>query len=138
MSTYWNDELCHYGVLGMRWGVRRGRAEKAYGRASKKLAKLSNQIEKHQSESTRYVQKSENLRHRPLFSSKSRADEALARASKEQYKANQKMRKAKKWIASMEKEFSTTSIKLSQEQLQLGKDYANRLSLASSVKAMTY
>ena len=31
-----NDELMHYGVLGMKWGVHRGHTSKAYGKASKK------------------------------------------------------------------------------------------------------
>ena len=41
-----NDELMHYGVLGMKWGVHRGHASKAYGKASKKLNKLENKVDK--------------------------------------------------------------------------------------------
>lgn len=35
-----NGELTHYGVMGMKWGVRRGRASSAYTKAVKKQNKL--------------------------------------------------------------------------------------------------
>lgn len=42
------NELYHYGVLGMRWGVRRGRTSQVTAKAQKKLAKLDNKVDKYQ------------------------------------------------------------------------------------------
>ena len=43
-----NNELMHYGVLGMKWGVRRGRSDKVYVKAQKKMAKLDRKVDKYQ------------------------------------------------------------------------------------------
>lgn len=34
-----NDELMHYGVLGMHWGVRRGRTGQTIAKAQRKMTK---------------------------------------------------------------------------------------------------
>ena len=40
LPDYYKSELYHYGVLGMKWGIRRGNSANAYANASKKLTKL--------------------------------------------------------------------------------------------------
>ena len=42
----YSSELYHYGVLGMKWGIRRGNTAKAYTKASKKLTKLDKKVDK--------------------------------------------------------------------------------------------
>ena len=60
-----DGELCHYGVLGMKWGVRRGNSSKAFAKASKKKNKLDK-----------------------------KANEYNLKSAKLKYKANKKMTKA--------------------------------------------
>ena len=38
------NELMHYGVIGMKWGVRRGNVAQAYSKATAKRKKLDNRV----------------------------------------------------------------------------------------------
>lgn len=40
-----DNELMHYGVLGMKWGVHRGRVAQSYGKAVAKRNKLDKRVE---------------------------------------------------------------------------------------------
>lgn len=42
-----DNELMHYGVLGMKWGVRRGHSKEVYAKAQKKMAKLDRKVDKY-------------------------------------------------------------------------------------------
>lgn len=123
-----NDDraLMHYGVLGMRLGVRRGRVSNAYSKASKKLNKMSAKIETAQRNANKQMYKADKKRYSP-FSSEKSVQKARVKASKAQNEVNRKMYKAKKWIDNMSKTFKKTPQAMSREQLALGKKYAQQL-----------
>lgn len=125
MSTYVineNGELKHYGVIGMKWGVRRGKTAKAYEKASKKLQKLSKkadkQLERAYNQRERAYQKADSF-----FSTERGRRKALSRANKAMRDATRSANKARRWVRSMEKTFANTDVKLTQEQTELGRKY---------------
>lgn len=50
-----DNELMHYGVLGMKWGVHRGRVAQSYGKAVAKRNKLDKRVEVAKAKAQKWV-----------------------------------------------------------------------------------
>lgn len=135
---YNNDELMHYGVIGMKWGVRRASKQlssattkeakskakasldKHYEKASKKLNRHVKKAEKHLAKAQKQSIKADNR----WFN----RDAYRELAAKQSRKASRQMYKAQKWVKQMDKAFANSPIKVSKEQQEIGRRYADMLS----------
>ena len=129
----YSSELYHYGVLGMKWGIRRGNATKAYAKASKKLTKLDKKVDKAEA-LARKRRGQVDAAAASFFSTKRRIDKAETRSKKASAKAALRNRKAERWYKSMEKAFADTDISMTKEQVTMGKRYMDHMNL----RALTY
>ena len=116
------NELYHYGVLGMKWGVRRGNSAKAYEKASKKLKRLDRKadlaVEKAYDKKAKADRKAASF-----FASEKATRKADFKAQKAQRKAVVKANKARRWLHEMNRTFANTPESLSRDQIELGKKY---------------
>lgn len=118
------DELRHYGVVGMRCG-RRKNVSRAFGKSSKKADRLTNKANK----ADRKVAKLTNKRSKyESLGDSDKVNKISAKLEKATAKRNLKQEKADKWISSMSSTFKTAKMsEISYEDLIAGQNYVTML-----------
>lgn len=124
-----NDDIYHYGVIGMKWGVRRGRYSTSYAKASKKLKRIDEKAAKTRLKSAKLQSKA--------LSKEARAtsEKQYQKARKIQFEANKlnlKSAKLQKKGMKFERKMADTfgKVKVSDiraEDLDVGRKYAYML-----------
>lgn len=119
MCKYNNNEIYHYGVIGMKWGIRRGNAAKSYAKGVKKLKKYEKKEDK-------FIKKSDKL------AVKGTGITEISRARRQKSaefgaKARGYRLKGKKFYRKMEKVFAEVPIsKLNKQDLEYTKNYLKK------------
>ena len=130
-------ELYHYGVPGMKWGIRRGKANVAYAKGLRKLKKYEDKIakadrraEKHQKRLAKYVRFGsrfiEVLPHTAAFNSVNSYN--AKKYSAQIHRAKRLRKKKEKFQKKMDKTFKGINVnKLDFSELQQKRKYAEAL-----------
>lgn len=145
-----NNELYHYGVIGMHWGVRRyqpypadskkgreiGEAAKAkraaglqkhYTKAVNKLNKIDKKRVKAQEKANAQFVKAEKKAASTFFYNPEKVKTYSERAARAQTKANALTRKGEQWYRSMEKAFAKTGLQFDPEVTAMGQNYISMM-----------
>ena len=101
--------LAHYGVMGMKWGVRHD-PQKAYSKASKKRAHLNTVASKKQAKADKVYSKAKKTRYGITDTGRTIWENRQIKAGRLQRKADKATKRAEKWINSMENVFSQISL----------------------------
>lgn len=127
------EELKHYGVIGMRWGSRKN-PSRAYSRASKKLSKLDKRVTKSGSKVNKALRKYDKSRYGFSFDDEEDTRAKGEKVQQAQYKHEKNLRKADKWVKAMQSTFSETDVKMTSEDTAKGANYIKQLDSLKQAK----
>lgn len=130
MNMQDENYLAHYGVLGMKWGVRHD-PQKAYDKSKKKLSKYDRKINKYNTKATKSFNRGIN-KSGGFFADEKAANRAFDKSRKFTRKGLRETAKAEKWIKRMNKEFAKQSVvSIEPSIIQKGEEYSSRLLAAA-------
>lgn len=129
------DELYHYGVLGMKLGIRKGNVTGSYDKASKKLTKLDNRVQKAKNKAIKTSSAAERASTSWLLTRKAK-EKTYRKADRAVSVSQRRTRKAQKWVDQMTKAFANTDQKLSNEQISKGQQYTEELLNIATINSM--
>lgn len=143
------SELMHYGVLGMKWGIRKN-PDKAYAKASSKLRKLDKKLTKKNAKTSKLLLKASKKMNKAFTGSakvsgfgdsetansvqvinlkkQKKAEKVLTKYYKALYRSDKAKKKAYSWYDKVAKTFEGVELKnIRQEDIDLGYAYAQML-----------